>query len=88
MEYTRELIIKLSNELIRGQTKHEDLIDLIVSYCLEYNKDKNESVVFAAHALSSIFAHNIVKECLEYYQKKFNVCIITNINTGEILSIF
>ena len=89
MEQTREAIVKLSNNLIRGQTEREDLIDLIVSYCVEHGKDKKESTTFVISLLEiGILTNGIINQCLEYYQSKFNICIITNIKTNEILSIF
>ena len=78
----RNEIIILTKKFNFGTINLEDMTKIIVEYCIEKGKDKFLSQHFAMVLLKT---GTII--ALEYYQKKFSICTITDAQ-GKVITIF
>ena len=83
----RDEIIILTKKLNFGTINLEDMIKIIVEYCIEKGKDKFLSQYFATILLKTGVILDYFLIVLEYYQKKFSICTITDAQ-GKIITIF
>lgn len=80
-------IILISKEISSGYLKSEDMIEVIVDYCIEKGKDIYKSQQFAITLLKLGQIMGPFLIALEYFQKKFNICTITD-EQGKVILTF
>lgn len=60
---------------------------LVYEYCIEMGKEELETSKFLAVLILSPYYHWCFNYALDYYQRKFNVCIIRN-KDGRIITAY
>ena len=83
----RNEIIILTKKLNLGTINLEDMTKIIVEYCIEKGKDKFLSQHFAMILLKTGIIIDYFLIALEYYQKKFSICTLTDAK-GKVITIF
>ena len=83
----RDEIIILTKKLNLGTINLEDMTKIIVEYCIEKGKDKFLSQHFAMILLKTGTIIDYFLIVLEYYQKKFSICTLTDAK-GKVITIF
>lgn len=83
----RDRISLLTQKIGSGFLKVEDILQVIMDYCIEKGKDTSMSQQFVTILLESGKIMEPFLIALEYFQKKFNICILTDIE-GKIITTF
>ena len=83
----RDEIILLTKKLNLGTINLEDMTKIIVEYCVEKEKDISLSQYFANFLLKTGIIIDYFLIALEYYQKKFSICTLTDAK-GKVITIF
>ena len=83
----RDEIIILTKKLNLGTINLEDMTKIIVEYCVEKGKDISLSQHFAMVLLKTGIIIDYFLITLEYYQKKFSICTLTDAK-GKVITIF
>lgn len=76
----REEVLSISNEVLLGNISSTKVINIVTNYCIEMGKDPKLSVQFSTLLLKSNLIEPFFLTALQYYQKQFNICTITNKN--------
>lgn len=83
----RETILKIAKLNARGRVPADDIKDVIIAYCLEKGKEEKLSVEYTNLLLSMGIAVGAFLIALTYFEKKFNICVLTDRN-GNIIKLF
>lgn len=76
----RKDILFISNQVILGNVESSKVLDIVNNYCIEMGKDPELSLQFSKVLLQSRVIEPFFLTALQYYQRKFNICTITNEN--------
>lgn len=83
----RNEILSLTRKINSGYLEAEDMLRVTVDYCIEKGKDMLISQQFVTTLLKS---GKIMGPCLialEYFQKKFSICTLTD-TKGKVITTF
>lgn len=82
----KEKVLLLTKKSNKEYIDPEKAIELIVDYCVEMGKDPIKSEQFAIFIINLGIAAEYISTALEYYQKKYNLCFITD-KAGKVITI-
>lgn len=82
----REKTLLLTKKSNKGYINPDDATELMIDYCVEMGKDPTKSRQFAIFVINLGIATECISTALEYYQKKHNLCFLTD-KEGNILTI-
>ena len=89
---TRDDIVRISRDLEFGTPSLDDITKLLITYCVEKDKDPQITMKFVDIIINTPFAGHCIKEALKYYQPKHSVTklysAINENGTRKLLSIF
>lgn len=83
----RDEILSLTQKINSRHLKAEDIFRVIVSYCIEKGKDVLMSQQFVMTLFESGEITGPFSIALEYFQKKFSICTLTD-TKGEVITTF
>lgn len=61
-------------------------IDIIKDYCIEHKKDVHKTMLFIQIIMMTSLTRRCYDIALEYYQKKYNLCLVYN-RQGQLTNI-
>ena len=77
----------LDRDTIINITLGKSDTDIIYEYCIEMGKDKDKSYEFSSFVSFTPFYKYCFNYALDYYQRKFNVCILRD-KEGKIINVY
>lgn len=83
----RDEILSLARKINSGLLGTEDMFKTTVDYCIEKGKDMSLSQQFVMILLRSGKIMEPFSIALEYFQKKFSICTLTD-TKGKVITIF
>ena len=83
----RNEILSLTRKINSGYLETEDMLRVTVDYCIEKGKDMLISQQFVTTLLKSGKIMGPFSTALEYFQKKFSICTLTD-TKGKVITIF
>ena len=83
----RNEILSLTRKISSGYLGTEDMFRVTVDYCIEKGKDVLMSQQFVMILLRSGKIMKPFSTALEYFQKKFGICTLTDAK-GKVITIF
>ena len=83
----RNEILSLTRKINSGYLETEDMLRVIVDYCTEKGKDILISQQFVTTLLRSGKIMGPFSTALEYFQKKFSICTLTD-TKGKVITTF
>ena len=83
----RNEILSLTRKINSGYLETEDMLRVTVDYCIEKGKDMLISQQFVTTLLRSGKIMGPFSTALEYFQKKFSICTLTD-TKGKVITIF
>ena len=83
----RNEILSLTRKISSGLLGTEDMFKTIVDYCIEKGKDMSLSQQLVMILLRSGKIMGSFSIALEYFQKKFSICTLTD-TKGKVITIF
>ena len=83
----RNEILSLTRKINSGYLETEDMLRVIVDYCTEKGKDMLISQQFVTTLLRSGKIMGPFSTALEYFQKKFSICTLTD-TKGKVIITF
>lgn len=83
----RNEILSLTRKINSGYLETEDMLRVTVDYCTEKGKDVSMSQQFVTTLLRSGKIMGPFSTALEYFQKKFSICTLTDIK-GKVITTF
>ena len=83
----RNEILSLTRKINSGYLETEDMLRVTVDYCIEKGKDMLISQQFVTTLLKSGKIMGPFSTALEYLQKKFSICTLTDTN-GKVITTF
>ena len=83
----RNEILSLTRKINSGYLEAEDMLRVIVDYCIEKGKDMLISQQLVTTLLKSGKIMRPFLTALEYFQKKFSICTLTDIK-GKVITTF
>ena len=83
----RNEILSLTRKVNSGYLEAEDMLRVIVDYCIEKGKDMLISQQLVTTLLKSGKIMGPFSTALEYFQKKFSICTLTD-TKGKVIITF
>ena len=83
----RNEILSLTRKINSGYLETEDMLRVTVDYCIEKGKDMLISQQFVTTLLRSGKIMGPFSTALEYFQKKFSICTLTD-TKGKVITTF
>ena len=83
----RNEILSLTRKINSGYLEAEDMLRVIVDYCIEKGKDMLISQQLVTTLLKSGKIMRPFLTALEYFQKKFSICTLTD-TKGKVITTF
>lgn len=83
----RNEILSLTRKINSGYLEAEDMLRVTVDYCIEKGKDMLISQQFVTTLLRSGKIMGPFSTALEYFQKKFSICTLTD-TKGKVITTF
>ena len=83
----RNEILSLTRKINSGYLGTEDILRVTVDYCIEKGKDTMISQQFVTTLLKSGKITGPFLTALEYFQKKFSICTLTD-TKGKVITTF
>lgn len=83
----RNEILSLTRKINSGYLETEDMLRVTVDYCIEKGKDMLISQQFVTTLLRSGKIMGPFSTALEYFQKKFSICTLTD-TKGKVIITF
>lgn len=83
----RNEILSLTRKINSGYLEAEDMLRVIVDYCIEKGKDMLISQQLVTTLLKSGKIMGPFLTALEYFQKKFSICTLTD-TKGKVIITF
>lgn len=83
----RNEILSLTRNTNSGYLDIEDMLRVTVDYCIEKGKDVSMSQQFVTTLLKSGKIMGPFSTALEYFQKKFSICTLTD-TKGKVIITF
>ena len=83
----RNEILSLTRKINSGYLEAEDMLRVIVDYCIEKGKDMLISQQLVTTLLKSGKIMGPFLTALEYFQKKFSICTLTD-TKGKVITTF
>ena len=83
----RNEILSLTRKINSGYLETEDMLRVTVDYCIEKGKDMLISQQFVTTLLKSGKIMGPFSTALEYFQKKFSICTLTD-TKGKVITTF
>lgn len=85
----RDYILTLTrNSIFDRNVSYQDVYQILYNYCIEYGKDPKLTQSFIEIFKSDIIKLSLLFSiALEYYRKKYNICMLEN-KEKQIIAIF
>lgn len=83
----REIILRITRKIQLGILSTEDVSKVITKYCIEKEKEESLSQMMASYLVMMNLWQNPFSIALEYFQKKFGICTLTDAK-GKVITIF
>lgn len=83
----RELVLHITRKAQVNILSTKDVSEVIAGYCMEKGKDELLSQRLISYLVVMNLWQNPFSIALEYYQKKFGICTLTDVE-GKVIIIF